>query len=217
MNFYLLQAFNNLISVVAIIGLVRFRKISSVFHPFLILIWFGAINEIISAIIINLGYYNIFNYNIALLVEPGLLLWQLKNWNLFNTKNVFYFLLFLFIAGWLTENIIISKFYLGFNSYFRIVSSLIVALLCLSMLNKVIVRERKNLIRNSIFIICCGVLVAYTYAILTESFIVYRVSLNAVFRKNLYRIFLFINLFCNIIFGLAILWMPKKQAFTLQY
>ena len=197
--------------------MIRLHEINTNFYPFLVFIWAGAINEIFSTIIINLGFYNIFNYNLSLLIESVLLLWQFHKWGLFKDKKYFTILFLLFVLSWLSENIFISGFYLGFNSYFRIFCSFIIVLLSLSILNQEILKERKNLLRNSIFIICCGIILMYTYAVLTESFIVYGVSMNDPFSKNLYRIFIFINLFCNIIYAIAILWMPKKQAFTLQY
>ena len=71
--------------------------------------------------------------------------------------------------------------------------------------------------KNSSFIICCGFIVMLTYTLLTEMFYAYGLELSDAFTQNLNYIFIFMNLFSNVIYALAILWMPKRQAFTLQY
>jgi hypothetical protein len=219
MSYTLVQIFTYSIFIPALIGWVRFKKTSPIFFPFFLFIWLGTLNEVVSYIVIDvLGQYNIFNYNIYLLVESLILTWQFTLWKLFGSNRKIPSLIFcVFIGVWLVENLFISKFFLGFNSYSRILFSFGIVLMSIGMLNDIILKEKKQLAKNSIFIICCLFIILFTYALLTESFIVYGVSMNDFFRRNLYRIFTFVNFLCNLAYALAILWMPKRQAFTLQY
>lgn len=219
MNFYISQVFNLIIVFVGIVGWVKFKRISPAYYPFLILIWVGAVNEVYSVVIINFfGKYNIINLNLYWLAEAVLMLWQFKVWDLFGSRNRIYnILLISFVGGWLTESIMLSKLYLDFNSYFKIFYAFINVLLSISMINQTLMKEKEGLGKNSIFIICIGFVFMLTYSLLTELFYVYRLELSDTFNTNLHYIFIVINLFCNLLYFLAILWMPKRQAFTLQY
>ena len=218
-NFYLGQAFNLIIVIVAIIGLVRYRFVDSAFIPFLVLMWSGAINEITNVVVIDyFRGYNIINSNLYYLLESLLLLWQFKSWKMFRRpKFLYHILVIMFILFWLIETIIVTKLYLTFNSYFIVFYSLVSILLCINMFNRNLVKDGKAILKNPIVMICSGFILILTYSLLRESFFLYNVSLPNNVWNVMHYFFLFINLFCNIIFGLAILWMPKKQAFTLQY
>jgi hypothetical protein len=162
--------------------------------------------------------YNILNYNIFLLIEALVLTWQFQRWRLFGYNHRIPFLIYsIFIVTWLLENLFISKFYLGFNSYFRIFFSFVIVIMSMGMLNEVIMKEKKQLLKNSIFIICSLFILLFTYALLSESFILYGVNMNEFFSTNVYQIFRCVNFVCNILFAFAIWYIPKRQAFTLQY
>jgi hypothetical protein len=182
-------------------------------------IWLGTLNEILSYIVVNILFlHNILNYNLFLIIDALLLFWQFEKWGLFgNNKKIAGFIYFVFSLFWMLENIFISKFNAGFNSYFRIFSSSLIVIMSIAMLNKIIMIEKKPLIRDSIFIVSGVLIVLFTYAFLTEAFIIYGVNMNAFFSTNIYFIFNFVNFGCNILFALAIWYMPKKQAFSLQY
>ena len=219
MSYTLFRVLTFSIFIPAFVGWARFKKTSPVFLPFFLFIWLGTLNEIINYIVIDiLLQYNILNYNIFLLVESLLLTWQFQRWKLFGSNSKIPSLVYcVFIAVWLVENLFISKFYLGFNSYFRILFSFVIVIMSIGMLNEIIMKEKKQLVKNSIFIICSLFILLFTYALLTESFIVYGVSMDQSFKRSLYRIFKVVNFLCNILYGVAIWWMPKKQAFALKY
>jgi hypothetical protein len=207
------------IIIPAIVGWIRFHRISPAYFPSLFYIWLGTFNELLSFFIVNILYqYNIFNFNLFLLAEALLISWQLSKWGLYShNKKVLNFIYCFFCVLWLLENFFISGFYLGFNSYFRIITSSIIVFMSIAMLNRILVKEKKMLIKSSIFIICCILIIQSTYALLTELFIVYGVNMNDFFSTNVYRIFNFVNFACNILFTYAIWHMPRRQAFTLQY
>lgn len=217
MNFYVSIALNHLITVPAIVSWVRYKNINPAFYPFLIWVWAGFLNETISIFLMFNGYYNIVNFNIFLLAQSLLFLWLFKRWNLFNQKKIYFFLLTAFIVAWLRETIFFSKLTQAFNSYFLIFHSFIIVLMSISIINMLLMKERASLSRNPVFIICSALVLFFTLQVLTEAFWAYGVKLSPSFQNGLTLIVVFTNLFCNFIYTLAIVWMPKKQPFTLQY
>jgi hypothetical protein len=145
-------------------------------------------------------------------------LWLFKKWHLFDaSKNIYYGLFILYSIAWLTEMIFIAKFSLAYASYFRILYSFITVLMSINVINFLLMKERSMLLRNSMFIICCSFVLFYSLAAVSEAFFAYGVRLSNSFLAYVTYILIFANFFCNLIYALAILWMPKKQAFTLQY
>ena len=202
----------------AIIGWVRFQKISPAFLPFLILTWVGAVNELLNfTLVIGFKQYNIINTNLYQLTEALLILWQFRRWRLFPSDRAYLSLFVSFVLFFIIENLVNSKIYLGFNSYFHIFYSFVIVLLSINMMNHILMKERGFLLKNPIFITCCVFVIIFTYTVLVETFWAYGLSMSRAFRVELQNIFVIINLLCNIIYTLAIVWMPKRQAFTLQY
>ena len=83
------------------------------------------------------------------------------------------------------------------------------------MINRLILDERSGLIKNSVFLITIGFIVFFTYKILIEIFWVYGLNASRDFRVEVYRIMTYINLAINLIYALAVLWIPKKREYTL--
>lgn len=218
MDYYTIQVLSMFIIFPAIAGLVRFKKVSPVFYPFLYIIWFGFINDVYSNVIVELGYYTILNYNINILIQSFLLLWLFRKWHLFGQSSKLYYCVFIFYGLlWALETIFISRLLLAYNSYFRITYSFITVLMSVSVINYLLVKETRLLIKNSIFIICCAFILFYSLAAVSEVFFVYGLQLSNSFMSYVNRIIVITNLLCNLIYTLAILWMPKREAFTLQY
>ena len=202
----------------SIIGWARYHKISPAFFPFLLLTWIGAFNEMLTFVLVFVFHqYNIVNTNLYQLVEALLILWQFKKWHLFTNEKGYQAIFASFVTAFLLENIFISKIYLGFNSYFHIYYSFVLVLLSINMINHVLMKERGSLLQNPVFIICSVFVILFTYTLLVDTFWAFGLKMSSVFRVKLQHIFVVINFLCNVIYTLAIIWMPKRQAFTLQY
>ncbi|HMK05166.1 MAG TPA: hypothetical protein VK489_13270 [Ferruginibacter sp.] len=149
------------------------------------------------------------------MLESFLITWQFYTWKLFNRhRSLYIVILCLLMSTWLVENFILSKINY-FSSYFRIVYSFIIVLMSISVLNMLLVRERKTLLKNPMFLICITFIIYYTYRVVVEAFWVYGLNSSREFRLKVYQILLFINVFANLVYALAVLWMPTKQRFTL--
>ncbi len=83
MNFTLLVIFSFSIFIAAIIGGIRYARISAVYHPFLYCLWIGSANEILSYFLIRARHSTAINISIYILIESLLFTWQFKNWGLF--------------------------------------------------------------------------------------------------------------------------------------
>lgn len=213
---FLLNSFCSIsIIIAAAIGAWRFRDIHPSFRPFIYCIWVGFINELLSIGLIATGHSNALNSNIYILIEAWLIVWQFYNWGLLRRHRILFpGLLTLITLVWLTENFVMGNL-LQFSSWFRIIYSFILVLLSISLLNQQIVIEKEMLLKNPVALICLAFIIYYTYKVLVETFWVYGLIESANFQTKVYLIMNYINLFANLIFALAVLWMPTKHRFTL--
>lgn len=203
------------IVIAAIIGLIRFRRIHRTYQPFIFIILSAVLNEIVSSTLIRLHQSNAVSTNLFGLVEIILWLWQFKRWGAFSKRAWQYpSLLIPLCAVWITENIILGKLF-TFSSLFAIAYSFVLVFLSINQVNKQIVEEKKNLLTNPKFLICSGTIIFYTYRILVESFYLLELPQSDDFLSNVFTILAFVNLFVNLLFALAVLWIPTRQRFSL--
>src|SRR6185312_11877105 len=100
-------------------------------------------------------------------------LWQFKSWkNILKKDWVYYTLIAAICAIWTTENIIFGKLTV-FGPAFQISYCMILILLAVNQLNWLLVNERGNIMKNPIFLICIGMIIYYSYKVLTEVFYYY--------------------------------------------
>lgn len=213
MNYTLITLFGFSISVAAIVGWIRVKQISPIYYPFLICIWLALLNETLSFVLEKAGLYSNVNNNIYVLGESLLISWQFQKWKLLSRK-MFIIVMAGLILTWTIENIIINSIF-NITSYYRILYSFLIVLMSITQLNVLIARERKSLFKNSAFLLCIGFIIYYTYKVLVEMFWLYGLNSGSGFRKSVYAILLYLNFFVNLIYALAVLWMPRKHRFSL--
>jgi hypothetical protein len=214
----LIQICSYSILFAVIIGLVRFRKINRTYQPFIFIIVLSLLSEIASPIAIRYYGTNAVVVNVFILLEFLLWLWQFKRWRGFARRSQWkYPALFISFSGmWIVENVILSRIAV-FNSVFTLISAFIIVFLAIDQVNKMIVEEKKMLMRNSKFLICCGLLIFHTYKIMVESFYVMKINQSNSFLSNIFIILVSVNLFVNLLYALATIWIPTRQRFTMQY
>ena len=216
MNFILSQFFAYSILLAALIGLVRFKFINPVYYPFILLLWIGLVNEIISTVIISYGASNAINSNVYTLVEAILLLALFRNWGLFDRQpKMFTWFLLLFIATWIADNFFISSI-TRFTSYFRILYSFTIVILSINKINRIMTDEKPWVERRAELLLVIGFIFFFTYQTLVEIFWVYGLNASRVFRLQVYRIMIYMNLSVNLIYAIGLLWIPRKRESLLQ-
>jgi hypothetical protein len=205
------------IAIAAIIGLVRFGKVSRSYQPFIILCWVALLGEIISTVAAYRVGTNAANANIYVLVESLLFMWLFRNWGAFAArKDIFIAMIALLVSVWLYDNLIWHN--LGqFNSFFRIFYSFCLIFLAIEQLNKDIVRQTGSMLKEPSFLICIGILIFYSYKATIEVFYLLQLDVSYEFYNRVHFILEIINLFVNLVYAVAIIWMRKKQRFMLPF
>jgi hypothetical protein len=216
MSFELNALFSLSVGIGAIIGWIRFKKTDPAYLPFLILLGAGFLNEITSIILMKAGYSNAIYFNVFALLEAVLISWQFRKWGLFERwRGLYISLQVIFCICWVAETVMKNNLN-SYNSYFVIGFSSIIVVMSVSLLNKEIFKEPTLLLFNPVFLICIGLIVYFTYSILVEIFWVYGLNRSSSFRNRIYEIFSYVNLFTNLLFGFATLWIPMKRQYLLQ-
>ena len=148
------------ISIAAIIGWIRVRKIDSAYFPFLYVLWIGLATEIISYIITHLGYSNSVLYNIYVLIEAILITLQFQRWQLFErVKFLFIALLISYVIFWSVECFFFDRIS-ATASYFRLYYSVVIVLMSIDVLNATLMRESRNILKDPIFLICIAFIIS---------------------------------------------------------
>lgn len=204
------------IFISGIIALIRFKRIRDSYKPFVYLIWIGCCNEALTEYIARLGYYNFVNSTIYALFESLLLLWFFKRLGVFKRKIFFQFLIVVFVSLWIAETFLLGQFGTKFTYYFNAVYFFSIVVLSIQAINELLFTE-KELLKNPTFLICIGLIVFFTYGIIVRMFWLFNLNISDIFLKSVHSILVVINLLTNLIYALAVLWMQKRQAFTLRF
>jgi hypothetical protein len=211
MNITLSGIFALSILIAGAIALVRSKDIQPSFYPFILLIWIGCTNEVLSAVLLSFKFHTIVNNNIYVLCESLTIAWFFKRVaNIPSGRRIFILLVSSFIIFWIMENLVIGRI-TEISSYFRIYYSFVIVILSITTVNHLIVTAPKALLKMPLFLISMGFIVFFTYKILVEAFWLYGLNNSNDFRMDVYNILVYLNLFVNLLFALVVLWLPKKR------
>ena len=214
MNYSLTVIFKFSIIIALVIGLIRYGKISRTYHPFIFIIIAAFLGEIIGTATTWLFKSNALSSNIYTLAECFLWLWQFKRWNGgFKKQWMESTMIAGLICFWIVESFL--NHMEDFNSSFVVLYSFILVFLAINQVNQLIVQEKTNLLKNAKFLICAGVIIFYTYSVLVNSFYVLQIKKSDSFLSNIYYILIYVNLFVNLLYAYATLWIPSRERFTL--
>ncbi|MGN6195276.1 MAG: hypothetical protein ACTHOB_10080 [Ginsengibacter sp.] len=216
MSSFLLEiALNYSIIGAAIIGIIRFQSIIRDYYPFIFIIWLGVINETLSLIFIFTLGSNTVNSNIFVLLEYLLVVYQFYKWNDKGLKK-YVILALLGLAVWSADNLILNSIHHN-NSLFRAFYSFLIVFFSIDQVNKLIIYERGPLLKNPMFIICITFLLYYGFKAFVESYNMFHLGLSKALLRDLWIILYFVNGIANLLYALAVLWIPTKVKFILPY
>lgn len=196
----------------AISGVIRWKQISPRYRPFIILMMIAVLTEVINYIAIDLTSDNNAVINIYSLVESLLIISQFYFWRYYsNTRRWYPWFGIACIIIWIVENLVISKIgYVG--TVFRISSAFVLITLSINEINYIIINESRNLLRNARFLICTSFLIYFLYQLLLEgSLYISAQGKNAPVDQLIY-LYNFMNGFINIIYGIAVWFIPKRTS-----
>lgn len=203
---------SQIVMIPLVIGLIRFNRTVSSYQPFLLLLALAFISESISFICIEvLSTSNAIPFNLYGLAECMVVLYQFYVWGFLKRKRLLYIIL---VAGltatWVTENLILSRIE-DFSPVFRVTYAFIAVLLSINEINYLIVQDNKSLLRNSRFLICLGFIIIFIYQIIYEAS--FFVGSDTVMTLRIVFMFNYINAFVNLIYAIAVLFIPVKTAY----
>jgi hypothetical protein len=216
MNYTLIEILSYFIGISVCISLIRWKHIQQRDYFFIAFLWAGLLSEVIATVSIKLFRTNAVVSNIYTLITPVLLILQFNRWGLFKSSlQLYVWLIGLVSLVWLWENFIYSSIF-SFGSYSGIVTSFLIVLMSIHMINVLINQEQLARVKNTVFLICASFILFFTTEMLVEIFWLYGLNASKDFRQSIYRIITYVNLLVNILYAIAVLWMPKKREFTWQ-
>jgi hypothetical protein len=206
------------IGFAVIIGIVRFRRIDSAYYPFIYNIIVALLVEILNRILTVRGHPSAFVFvlNVFSYIDFFLFLWLFHNWGLFHRKkSTFIITAGIFFLIWLLEGVLKTGF-VKLNLYFFMLYAFALIFFSVSTFNKVVVHERSSIFRNPKFWICLGIIIFYPFFILTVTtgISLFRNNVSVQFRRDLQAISVFSNFLVNILYAVAVIWIPRKKNFT---
>lgn len=215
MGFYVAVLLGFSVFLPGLMAVYRFDKINRAYFPFLLLVWVASINELTSFLLLMNRFPNFINNNLYALIESILIVFLFRNLNVLTDKRLRNCILAILLLIWLIENITFRHIH-GVGMYFRTVSSLIIVLASIAMLNISLIDTRHNIFKNPDFLICACFIVYFTLRIMVEMFWLYGFKTSDRFQLLVYDLINYVNVICNLIFMFAVLWMPRKQVFTMR-
>lgn len=218
LSYYTVEALALSIFISGIIAIFRFKQIPETFRPFIYLIWIGCLNEVVSVYLAFRYHNNVICSIVYTLIESLFFLWFFKRLNLFDgiNRKWLYFLAVLFVGIWIANSFLSDSFGTQITYYFDITYAFCLVILSIRVVNNLLFTERE-LMKSPAFLICIGLIIFFTYQIIQRMFGLAGLKNSYTFRANVQVLLYIINFLVNLIFALAVLWMRKKQAFTLQF
>lgn len=200
----------------AVAGIIKFRQAEASYNPIILLFLIGLINEIVSSLLIYYGYSNAVNSNIFLLFEVLLILWQFKCWGLYDEYSVL--VPYIIIALMLCWLIIYRKpeHLLIFLPLFRYVAAGLIVIMSMLMIIKLTITYNGPLLKSSIFLFCTGFCVYFSTAVLMEVFLQMDSQLSESLKVEIFKAGSIVNAVCNLIYLIAVLWIPMKPRYIMQ-
>lgn len=149
--------------------------------------------------------------NIYSLAEILLITWQFVNWNFFKDPKTGMGLSLLFICVYVADIFFLPRLH-NYTPYFNIICSLVLVIMSILTINKVILEENKSLVKSATFLICIAFIIHFTNLALVEIFYIYGLTQGITLADRIYDIFQVMNLVTNLIYALAIIWIPRKYS-----
>ena len=184
------------------------------YHPFVYYACLSVLVEIVVYILLSnnmkdrVGWV----YNFFALAEFYLLVRMFHNWGLLKRKKQ-YFALIITLSYLLFACTLFIRGYDKINYFAQIVNSFVLIFLSISAFNRMILNEKNNIFKNAKFWICIGMVIYYTYFILvnTEKISFLHLKPSKYFDYKVWQINAYANLLVNLLYAVAVVWIPRKK------
>jgi hypothetical protein len=205
------------------VGLVRLKKMDGSYYPFIAIMGVASITEFIRITqlfnyYLNLGLpigLSIEVYNIYVLAIGILYPLLFYKWGLLRRPAyILQLIIGALVLIWVIDHFVYNGYQLPkATKFYRLTYSLLLCLFAIHHINKLIVREKKMLLRNSSFLICLGLLFFFIPYIIIEGIFLFNPKTSPDFYASVFEIRSRYNPVIYLIFTVAILWIPPKKPF----
>ena len=195
------------------VTLFRLSRLKKRYLPFLLLIWFGILNESTSYLRIQFGQTTAVNGNIYVLLNLILLIWFFYQKRLNLPTYIFISFLLIGIFVWVIDNLFLHSLHSN-NSLFRMIASLLIVYLGIDKISQIVFFWENKEDRISDLLICSSLVSYFTYKAFVESFHVFTLKMGYDFFHGLWFLLAIVNVITNCIFTIAILCIKPKQHYT---
>jgi ABC-type taurine transport system ATPase subunit len=138
-------------------------------------------------------------------------MWFFKEMGYFNNNLRLYLLIMVsFLLIWIIESMM-QRTFSALNLRFSIFYSFIVVLKSIHTVNDLVITETQSITKSALFWICIGFIAYFSFKVLINTFWLYGLSKSKAFLLQMAYIMVYINLFTNLIYAFAVLWIPKRQ------
>lgn len=167
MYYYLVLS---IITLAAILAIFKLKKTNENYRPFLLILIYGFIFELVGFILGKIYQNTSLSSNTYVLVAAIMWLWQFRKWNTFGRfPNISIWLAISILLVWAWNLIYVGSIF-NLMIHYRVYSSFLLVILSVHQLNYLIVHYKENLFKSPLFLICTGLMVQNTLKILTECF-----------------------------------------------
>lgn len=182
------------------------------YHPFVYYCCLSLLVEIPVYVLLlhNMDYIVAAIYNLFTLAEFYLLARMFYNWGLFKRDKKIFILIITF-SFLLFVCTLYIRGYAKTNYFARIVDSFALIFFSISAFNKMILNERNNIFKNAKFWICIGLVIFFTYSILVNTEQLSFLKRTKYFEGKVWLINAYSNLFVNLLYAVAVIWIPRKK------
>jgi len=184
------------------------------YYWFVLFLWTGLLFEVVYRLSIWKFGSNAIPWNVYNFVEFFVLMMMFRNWNIAEKfSRWFGWLVGVSFLFWLSELLFVGNIH-RFNPYFAIYYCFTVVIAAVTQLNRLIVTEKRNILRNPKFIISIGIVIFFTFRIFVESMLMPIFRISKEFNTRIFDIQVYINLLVNLIYLIAVICVPKKRTYT---
>ena len=205
----LVVALSSLIPLIT--GVIKFNKIHNKYKSFIYLIALYALTEIVGQILIfiNQAVLHTLMMNVFVFLDFFFLYTIIVHWIRRKPKVYDYAIVILLAFIWIYDNLILNKITVT-NSIFRIIYSIVICAISISLMNKQIMNLNRQFFRDPLFIIGLSSLIFYTYKAIYESIYLINVNNNHTLIIS-FGILIIINFLNYLLLTIAILCMEKRN------
>lgn len=183
------------------------------YHFLIALIISGGLIELLSYLMIRVKNTNHLISNIYPLLEFVLLVCLFKRWPAVR-NSYFHFCILLFgVVVWIADNLLFHSIY-DVNSFFRLVSSLMLVWVCIDQVNLILLNRTISIIRSDM-LICIAFLMANLYQAFIEVFLLYTIQVHTHYFSRLWMIHNGLNILTNLMITIAFLCHRTKPTYSI--